>query len=46
MVSRKVNVQKGANIIVLKDLGMLNTGTYVLEINNGKNRTIKKLMKN
>ena len=46
MIIRRVFLQKGANIIVAKDLTTLASGNYILEINTGTDRYIKKIIKN
>jgi uncharacterized repeat protein (TIGR01451 family) len=45
VVNRKVVVQKGDNIIVLNDLNNIASGTYLLEINTGNEKYIKKIIK-
>ncbi len=45
VVNRKVAVQKGANVIVLKDLEKITTGTYILEIDTGTEKLIQKIIK-
>jgi uncharacterized repeat protein (TIGR01451 family) len=46
LVRRIITVQKGDNIVVLKDFGTLPKGNYILEVNNGTDKIIKKIMKN
>ena len=46
IVNRKLQVQKGDNIVVLKDLGNLVIGNYILEVTTGTDKFIKKIMKN
>ena len=45
LITRKMPVQKGDNIIVLKDLGNLSKGNYVLEVTTPNNKLIQKLLK-
>ena len=45
IIIRRVFLQIGANIIMAKDLGRLASGNYILEINTGTNRYIKKIIK-
>lgn len=46
MLSRKIAVQKGDNIVVLKDFGVLPKGNYILEVTTGTDKFIKKIMSN
>lgn len=46
LLNRKVELQKGENIVVLKDLDNLANGSYILEVNTGNERLIKKVVKN
>lgn len=43
---RNVELQKGDNIIVLDNIGSLPNGNYLLEVNNGTEKIIKKIVKN
>ena len=45
MIVRKVFLQKGTNIVVAKDLSRLASGNYILEINTGTEKYIKKIIK-
>jgi uncharacterized repeat protein (TIGR01451 family) len=45
VVNRKIAVQKGDNIIVLKDLEKIAAGSYLLEINTGTEKLIKKIIR-
>jgi len=44
--ARKISVENGDNIIVLKDLQSLPKGTYLLEVTSGTDKFIKKIIKN
>jgi uncharacterized repeat protein (TIGR01451 family) len=46
VLSRKIGVQKGENIVVLKDFGILNRGNYILEVTTPTDKFINKIMKN
>ncbi len=46
VLNRKVSVQKGENIIVLKDFGKLTVGSYILEVTTASDKFIHKIMKN
>jgi hypothetical protein len=39
-------IQKGDNILVVKDLGNLSKGYYILEINTQSDKLIQKISKN
>ena len=43
--TRKILVQKGANIILANNLGHISSGNYILEIIAGKDTFIKKIIK-
>jgi hypothetical protein len=45
IISRNVFLQKGTNIIVANDLSEIAAGNYILEIDTGSKRYIKKLIK-
>ena len=45
ILSEKVFLQKGINIVIAKDLYQLASGIYFFEINTGINRYIKKIIK-
>ena len=45
LLNRKLPVQTGDNIVVLKDLGYLPAGTYMLEVTVSTDKFIKKLLK-
>jgi uncharacterized repeat protein (TIGR01451 family) len=45
VLNRKIAVQKGDNIIVLKDLEKIAAGSYLLEINTGTEKLIKKIIR-
>ncbi len=45
VLNRKITVQKGDNIIVLKDLEKIAAGSYLLEINTGTEKLIKKIIR-
>ncbi len=45
VLSRKMAIQKGENIIVLKDLEKIASGNYILEINTGTEKFIKKIIR-
>jgi hypothetical protein len=46
MVRRMITIQKGENIVVLKDFGALAKGNYILEVNTGSEKLIRKIIKN
>ncbi len=46
LVRRMAAVQKGDNIIVLKDFGVLPKGSYILEVTTGTDKLIRKIVKN
>jgi uncharacterized repeat protein (TIGR01451 family) len=46
LVRRIITIQKGDNIIVLRDLQQLNKGNYMLEIISSSGKLVKKLVKN
>ena len=46
VLSRKVTVQKGENIVVLKDFGTLSNGNYILEVTTATDKYISKITKN
>ena len=46
ILNRKMAVQQGDNIIVLKDFGILPKGNYVLEVSTPSGTVTKKLIKN
>ncbi len=41
-----ITIQKGENIVVLKDFGALAKGNYILEVNTGSEKLIRKIIKN
>jgi len=45
LMKRNVELQKGDNIIVLKDLGLLPPGSYLLEVRAGESTYIRKIVK-
>jgi uncharacterized repeat protein (TIGR01451 family) len=45
LLKRNLDVQKGDNIIVLRDLGLLPPGSYILEVKTGDNTFIRKIVK-
>ncbi len=45
VLTRKVSVQKGENIIVLKDFGTMPVGSYILEVTTPTDKFIHKIMK-
>lgn len=45
VLNRKIAVQKGDNIIVLKDLEKIAAGSYLLEINTGSEKLIEKIIR-
>lgn len=45
MLNRKVNVQKGDNVIVLNDFGSMSRGMYVMEVTTGTEKFVKKIVK-
>jgi len=46
ILNRQIGVQKGDNIIVLKDFGTLARGSYILEVTTPTDKFINKIMKN
>ena len=46
MINRRIAIQKGDNIVVLKDFGTLSKGNYILEVTTATDKFIKKIMKN
>jgi uncharacterized repeat protein (TIGR01451 family) len=45
ILTRKAEIQKGDNVFVLKDLESIAAGSYILEINTGTEKIIKKIVK-
>ncbi len=45
-LTRNVTIDKGENIIVLKDLGQLQKGSYILEMITPTSKVVKKILKN
>jgi hypothetical protein len=45
VLRRNVEVEKGTNIIVLKDLNYLPRGNYILEMTTASNKIIRKITK-
>ena len=45
VINRKVALQKGENIVVLRDLEKIASGNYILEINTGTEKYIKKIVR-
>ncbi len=45
IINRKVTLQKGDNVVVLKDLEKIAAGSYILEINTGTEKMIKKIIR-
>ena len=45
MLSRKIAVQKGENIVVLKDFGSMAKGNYILEVTTPTDKFINKITK-
>jgi uncharacterized repeat protein (TIGR01451 family) len=45
LMNRAIALQKGDNIVVLKDLGALAIGNYILEVRTPTGKLIKKIMK-
>ncbi|MFC4261356.1 T9SS type A sorting domain-containing protein [Ferruginibacter yonginensis] len=45
VLNRKVTLQRGENIVVLNDLNNLASGSYMLELNTGDEKLIKKIIK-
>jgi hypothetical protein len=46
LISRKMNVQNGENILVIKDLQSLKPGVLVMEIVTDEERIVQKMIKN
>ena len=44
--SRKISIQKGENIVVLKDFGTLAKGSYILEVTTEADKFINKIVRN
>ncbi len=44
-LKRKIKLENGDNIVVLRDLQQLANGTYILEINTGENKYSSKIVK-
>lgn len=45
VLNRKIDLQKGDNIIVLRDLEKIASGNYIIEINTGYEKYIKKIVR-
>ncbi len=45
IINRKLQLQKGDNIVVMKDLGNLPVANYILEVTTGTDKFIKKITK-
>ena len=45
MDNRKVSLEKGENLVVMKDMGFLAKGSYILEVSTGTGKFIKKIIK-
>ena len=45
VLNRKIALQKGDTVIVLKDLEKIASGSYLLEINTGTEKLIKKIIR-
>lgn len=45
IINRKLTLQKGDNVVVLKDLEKIVVGSYLLEINTVTDKMIKKIMR-
>lgn len=45
ILMRRLPVQKGDNIVVLKDLEQLSAGSYLLEVSTAENKFVKKILK-
>lgn len=46
MLSRKVSLQSGDNIVVLSNFGTIAKGNYILEVTTSTDKLIKKIIKN
>jgi len=46
ILNRKMAIQQGDNIVVLKDFGVLPKGVYMLEVATPAGKTVKKIMSN
>ena len=46
ILNRKISVQKGDNIVVLKDFGTLAKGSYILEVTTSADKYINKIVRN
>jgi uncharacterized repeat protein (TIGR01451 family) len=46
ILSRVISVQKGENIVVLKDFGSISKGSYILEVTTATDKFISKITKN
>jgi hypothetical protein len=46
LINRKMSIQKGDNIVVLKDLENLSKGNYILEVTTPNDKLIQKISKN
>lgn len=46
VLNRKIQVQAGDNIVVLKDFGTLATGSYILEVTTPTDKFVSKIIKN
>jgi hypothetical protein len=45
LITRKMNIQKGDNIVILNDLGNLSKGNYILEVITPGDKLIQKISK-
>ena len=45
VLNRKIALQKGDNIVVLRDLEKIASGNYIMEINTGSEKYIKKIVR-
>ena len=45
MMRRNIILEKGENLVVLKDLQYMAAGTYLLEVNTGTQKAVKKIVK-
>ncbi|MEP6713448.1 MAG: T9SS type A sorting domain-containing protein [Ferruginibacter sp.] len=46
ILNRKITIQAGDNIVVLKDFGTLATGSYILEVTTATDKFVNKIIKN
>jgi hypothetical protein len=46
LINNKMTIQKGDNIVVLKDLGNLSKGNYILEVTTPTGKLVQKISKN